>query len=200
MTSEFVSSEVQEPEGFLEKRKYRVSYQCADCGHQWKSGWRTSVPRKDPPCPNMHCSEMRASRQLAIENARLRQMLAEQSGPAHIGANNTVKAVDETANIVMQDYGMTNLQDGIREGDAVAQKLPVPQQQAADAYFGGMKDSKAVDFVSGRMRTIKAAQLNAIGQRAIKGGYRRLAVAPNAITREPMHSVGQQKNDLYRSR
>jgi len=200
MSSEFVASEVQEPDGYLEKRKYRVSYQCSDCGHSWKSGWRASVPKKDPPCPNAHCAEMRAGRQAAIENARLRQMLAEQTGPAHIGANNVVKAVDATADIVMKDYNMTNLQDGIRQGESVAQKLPPPQQAAADAYFGGVKDSAAVDFGTGRMRKIKASQLDLIGRRAIAGAYRRTAVAPNTVVSGPFQSVGERKNDQYRGR
>ena len=184
MTSEFVSSETQMPESQFEDRKYRVNYRCRDCGHKWKSRWLKAVPYKDPPCPNPSCAEVRQLRQTQIENQRLRAMLEEQRAPAQIGDKTIVKAVDQTAEMVMQDYGMTDLKDNIREGESMAPKLPGPAQAAADNYFQAARPAKAVDFGTGRMRTIQAKHLNMIGERAMKGAYRRQAVAPNSVIPE----------------
>jgi predicted nucleic acid-binding Zn-ribbon protein len=187
MTTDFVESESHNPESIFEPRKYRVTYRCQQCGHQWKSGWRKSVPKKDPPCPSLECAEVTSLRQMKIENDRLRAMLAEQRAPAQIGTNKTVAAVDQTANIVMQDYGLTDLKDGIRPGETMAPKLPQQQQALADTMFnGGTRDVKVKDALTGRMETVQAAQMNRIGKRAIAGVYRGMSVAPNAVIPERM--------------
>ena len=208
MTSEFIESEMQPPATQFEERKYRVSYRCSDCGHTWKSGWRRSVPKKDPPCPNTHCAEMRAARQMAIENANLKRMLAEQQPPAQIGNKMIVKAVDATAEITMQDYGLTDLKDNIRPGENMVPKLPPQQQAMADSYFTAgtsapKGESKMVDFATGRMRPVQARHLEAIGKRALAGGYRRLAVNPTAVIPEnvrnkpPIMRTRSIGNDAY---
>jgi hypothetical protein len=187
MTTDFVESEMQEPETPFEPRKYRVTYSCQLCGHQWKSRWLKAVPKKDPPCPNPSCVEVSRLRQEHGENQRLRAMLEAGQGPAHIGGNTMVNAVDATANIVMQDYGLTNLKDGIRPGESMAPKLPPQQQAMADSMFGGGKgDVQVTDAMTGQKRTVQSATMNRLGQRAIAGAFRGMSVAPNSVIPEAM--------------
>lgn len=206
MSSEFLSSEVKQADAPFEPRKYRVSYRCRECGHAWKGPWRKAPAKVDPPCPNILCAEIRVGRQAQLENQRLRIMLEEQRSPAQIGANNTIKAVDFTAQTVMENYGMTDLKDNIREGESMAPKLPAAAQAAADGYFGTSKSipQRAVDFGTGRMRTIQARHLETIGKRAMAGAYRKQAVAPvEVIPKEmrgkpPLQLVRNVKNPHYR--
>lgn len=49
------------------------------------------------------------------------------------------KCVDKTADIVMTDYGMTDLKDSVRQGEAMAPKLAPTLQTGADNFFGGAR-------------------------------------------------------------
>ena len=132
---------------------------------------------------------MTGLRQLKVENDRLRAMLDEQRGPAHIGGNKMVAAVDQTAEIVMKDYGLTDLKDRVGPGETMAPKLPPQQQALADTMFnGGTRDVKVKDVLTGRTETVQAAQMNRIGKRAIAGAYRGMAVAPNSVIPERMRN------------
>lgn len=108
---------------------YRITCQCSRCGFRWKR--RTKNPDSpDPACPNLACGEMPVPIGMDLTSNR---------APATIGASVGVRAIDETANIVMQDYGMTNMRDDVREGESATPKLPPAQQTMADNYFGGPK-------------------------------------------------------------
>jgi hypothetical protein len=107
---------------------------------------------------------------------------------AQIGKNVRVKAVDETAKIVMEDYQMTDLKDNIRHGENVAPKLPPAQQKAADNYFGnaGLKAAG-----------INEKQAALLGRRAIAGAFRDMSVPPTVVQgtghrqgESPMRRVG----------
>jgi hypothetical protein len=58
---------------------------------------------------------------------------AEIAAPS-IGGDRA-KLTDAVANDLMQRQGLTNMQDGLREGDISAPKLPPALQQAADTMF-----------------------------------------------------------------
>jgi hypothetical protein len=107
------------------------------------------------------------------------RIIAEQRAPAHIGANVGVKAVDETARIVMEDHKMTDLKDNIRAGEAMAPKLPGPMQAAADNYFSAnpLKD-----------RGVNARQAELLKRRAIGGAFRGMAVSPSVTGGTPGES------------
>lgn len=61
------------------------------------------------------------------------------------------KCVDKTAEIVMTDYGMTNLKDNVRAGEAMAPKLHPQQQAAADNMFGGGGKKRQMPFNAAAM-------------------------------------------------
>ena len=169
--TETLGVEMVEPDGYLQPRKVRVTYQCDDCGKQYKRVFK-AVPKADPPCPNPRCAAAREVAAMRREVETLKAMIASGSAPAQIGAKTVVKAVDETAKIVMEDYGMTNLRDGIRPGESVAPKLPPQQQAAADGYFGGKGMTQ---------RGLSKQQVELLGRRAAAGAYRNMAVAPTEI-------------------
>ena len=53
------------------------------------------------------------------------------------------KAVDTTANIVMEDYKLTDLKDNVRAGETMAPKLAPVLQEKADNMFGGARRKNA---------------------------------------------------------
>lgn len=189
MTSEFIASEVVAPETPFERTKVRVRYRCAQCGHEWKSRPVFSAPKRDPACPNPSCIEIALLRQTAREVENLKRMLSEQRAPAQVGANNVVKAIDYTAKAAMQDYGLTDLKDSIREGESMAPKLPPQQQALADNHFGGQKDMMVKDVMTGQIRPVLAKSLTNIGRKALAGAYRNMAVPPNAVIPENMRHL-----------
>ena len=63
--------------------------------------------------------------------------LTLNKAPAAVGMSVGVKAIDETASIVMQDYGLTDMRSDVRQGESAAPKLPPVLQRQADNFFGG---------------------------------------------------------------
>ena len=192
MSTEYTGYEVVEPEGFLEPKMYKCSFTCEKCGHEWTRTLK-AVPRKLPPCPNRKCIDASALSAAQQEIGNLRRMLDEQKAPGHIGDNVRTKAIDATADIVMQDHKMTNLRDGIRPGESMAPKLPLAQQAAADNFFAAgaaAKGAKAVDFATGGQRVITPNQMKLIGRRAMSGAYRNMSVGPGVLA-GPNAKAGQ---------
>jgi hypothetical protein len=107
--------------------QFKVTCRCTTCGHRWI--YRTKHPdRPDPPCPNLDCG---------VQGEPIGMDLTLNKAPAAIGGNIQVKAIDETAKIVMEDYGMTDLRSDVRETESAAPKLPPVLQRQADNFFGG---------------------------------------------------------------
>lgn len=82
----------------------------------------------DPVCPNLECGAAQTPIGLDVAAGR---------APG-IGGNPFVKSMDATANIVMKDYGMTDLASA-RVGESMAPQLPPHQQRRADAMFDPRK-------------------------------------------------------------
>lgn len=166
-----VGQEVLEPDGYLAPRRYKIHAVCTLCATKY-SWITTKLDGKDKPCPNKACQQGQFN--LAVERAaqNMMRMLEEQKPPGHIGGNPRIQAVDKTAEIVMQDHGMTDLKDNIRTGDAMAPKLPGPMQSMADNYFGGN---------AMKSRGIPASRMNALGARAMRGAMRGMAINPGQV-------------------
>ena len=162
------------PDGYLQPKRYKITYRCTRCGHEY-SRITTKLDRKDPPCPKMECRVARAVEEKAIADENLRQMLEERRPPGQLIQSNAIKAVDATAEIVMKDYGLTNLQDNLRYGDAAAPKLPPAQQRAADAFFSGAEVARQAG--GSRLQS----RVKAMGAQAIAGAFRSGAVNPARI-------------------
>jgi len=163
--------DMDKSDSFFEPTKYKIRYQCELCNHKYTRTFK-AVPIKDPPCPNKACGAKQEMDSLKKQIANLQRMVEEGQGPGQIGNKTVVKAVDETARIVMEDYKMTDLKDNIRHGEAVAPKLPGQQQTLADNYFGGRGLQAA---------GINSKQADALGRRAIAGAFRSAALNPSSI-------------------
>ena len=160
------------PTGYLQPRRFRITCRCDVCMEEYS--WETEKPsRYNRLCPNPVCVATRKEENRAKVERNRAKIFLEQRAPSVIGDKPVVRAVDTTADIVMQDYGMTDLKDNIREGDSVAPKLPAPQQRMADGFFGG----KAVQAERGQGNGERLSQL--IRARALSGRYRGMSVNPN---------------------
>jgi hypothetical protein len=147
--------------------RYRPIYNCPHCGMRWKGSavkaQEGMSPEEDasyrlavgytPKCPNLDCGIVNVPRGIDLSIAK---------APASIGQNVGIKAIDETAKIVMQDYGMTDLRSDVRPGETAAPKIAPHLQKQADNFFGGGK------------RTNMPRNLNPalLGRAAIAGAFR----------------------------
>lgn len=139
--TQYLSHSSVPAEGYLEKDWYRVKCRCLRCGHVYSRDYK-HVPKVDPPCPKKACKAAIAVEQKAKETAHVEAMIETGQTPGHIGENVRVKAIDQTAEIVMQDYGMTDLKDNTRQGDNMVPALTPRQREMSKNFWGGsrMKD------------------------------------------------------------
>lgn len=136
--------------------RYRSTYRCKVCGFKFSHITRKapSVDDPCPPCPNLDCGEIQT---------RIGMDIASGKAPGLIGENVAVKAYDETAKIVMQDHGMTDLHDtNLREGDVMRPKLPPAQQQAADNFFGAPRQKNVVPMRGAMSGAVQQAVVSAL--------------------------------------
>lgn len=109
--------------------KFQVTIRCHVCDTRYKRVMEaldaeTLALLPDPPCPS--CKR----------KARKRRGLDLTTGKApSVGGSLRVRAVDQTAQIVMQDHGMTDLRSDVREGETMAPKLAPRLQAMADNMF-----------------------------------------------------------------
>lgn len=106
-------------------------FRCTGCGLRFRAKIYEDDP--DPPCPNADCGTVQTPIGLDV---------AAGKAPG-IGGNALVKSMDQTADMVMQDYGMTDLHSA-RHGESMAPKLPPNQQARADAMFDPKKRAEAM--------------------------------------------------------
>lgn len=165
-----------DPETPFARSKYRIKCRCPACGKEF-SKVVSSLAGPPPECPSKACKEAKRQREIQIAAENMAKIILEQRAPGIIGANPTVKAVDQTAEWTMEGYGLTDLKSDVRVGETVAPSLPQRQQEAADNFF---KPKKVVDPVSGM--TVPAQHLNRVARKAMAGMYARRAVAPTVIS------------------
>lgn len=171
--SDFIGRESLPPDGYLQPRRYRIHYKCMRCGHEY-SRITTRLDRKDPPCPRQLCKEIAAEEEREKAAQNMAAIIEEQRAPATIGDSPVIKAIDRTAEIVMQDHGLTDLRDRVYEGEPVAPKLPPDKQRAADSFFTGAEVRRQVG-----PRVSK--QMDILGRRAIAGSFRNMALNPAQV-------------------
>ena len=127
--------------------KVKVTLRCIPCGHRY-TRVLPAEDAPDPPCP------------ACLKREKIRGMdFSSNRAPATIGANPRIQAIDQTAEIVMQDHGLTDLRSDVREGETSAPKLPPKLQQMADGFFAG----------GGKRKLIPNAAIMA--RRALAGSY-----------------------------
>ncbi len=140
--------------------RFGVTLRCTSCGTRYKRTMtapdeETLAALPDPPCPT--CNKKAKRRKFDFASGK---------APATGGAL-SVRAVDETARIVMEDHGMTDLRSDVREGESAAPKLPPAQQAMADNFF------KRGQGAPSRMRSgMFGMNPNAVRAAAVAGRFR----------------------------
>ncbi|MGO8705073.1 MAG: hypothetical protein ACLQVA_14775 [Candidatus Brocadiia bacterium] len=116
--------------------RFLVKLRCTSCAHKFKRIMSAEdelhlAELPDPPCPR--CGVIQHKRGMDVGGGK---------APA-VGGSLAVRAVDETARIVMEDHGMTDLRSDVREGESMAPKLPPKQQALADNFFAPPKSRRS---------------------------------------------------------
>lgn len=134
----------------VEKKKYRATFKCGDCSNVFRK--ITSNPNLlMAPCPeckkkNRITKFLRAGDgQVTKADLEPGPVYAPSPGPAIIGSN-AARAIDATANIVMEDYKMTDMTDRCRPGENMAPKIRPDLQKQADGFFGPKKKGGTIPF------------------------------------------------------
>jgi hypothetical protein len=166
-------------------RPYLVHLHCTDCGHTYKRKLK-SLDSPDPPCPKCRKKEFSAGFDVA--------------GKApHYGGSIGVKAIDETAKIVMEDYKLTDLKDNVRVGDSMVPRLDPARQSMADGMFAKNRKGSmmGLNLSTGRPQPISGGMnMGNIVRSAMSGAYKDPASDPIAVVqsrkqRPPIHIVNQ---------
>lgn len=171
------SRDREDPSG----NRHCFKFRCRDCGHKWTRYIVTETPWDihAPGCPK--CKKARKQRD------GLDEIIASGRGPAIGGASIQNRAIDATAEMVMQDYGLTDLKSPgeLRRGESQAPRLPPAMQTAADNMFSPKKALSAVGMD-------RVAPL--VARAALAGSYSaKVTGSPDPITAV---QAGQRQADL----
>lgn len=108
------------------------------------------------------------------------QEMNESHCPPAMGASNFTKAMDITADIVMKDCNLTNLQDNLRAGDSMAPKLQgtdstgIPLEQRVDQVFKPQANKVMGMQGAANLNKTLTSQINS-GRYASQSGNRDIA-------------------------
>lgn len=170
--------------------KMAITFRCRTCAMKFRVEQYDDDP--DPKCPNLECGAVQTPIGMDVGGGR---------APAIGGSLNT-RAMDTATRMVMEDQGLTDLQEAKREGDTMAPKLSTTQQRMADSMF----DPAARKALLGRARGNPLAnRINALArggaaaagvQVAAANANQAPAVDPiaaihRAQTRPPVHFVNE---------
>ncbi len=163
--------------------KFSVTIRCLnpECNHKYSRVMsapdeETLAVIPDPPCPK--CSR---------KPRKKRFDYAAGTAPA-VGGSLVVRAVDQTAAIVMADHHLTDLRSDVREGETMAPKLPPRLQAMADGMFSRPKRP-------GQAQGLFGLNPAAVRQAAVNGRFNTpdtvnpIAVQHSRKDRAPVHIV-----------
>jgi hypothetical protein len=179
---------------------YKSQYRCSECKNTFERVTKL-FPRKDPNCPI--CKKMNRVRMKCSVSDKTHNL-----GPTDIvggtpenpqksfsmGGSNASKAFDKTAEIVMQDYGMTdiNMNSNVRDGDSLVPKLrPELEQRVANGW--GNKPNKVMGM-QGAGASLNKAITGQINANAFKGSGDVIARQQNSGYKVPTSFIGEFDN------
>lgn len=153
---------------------YEAQYACSEC--KYKFSVVSEVNPKKARCPECpQCAENSAAKGVSITKGRLKtkKQLAANSKDmitsrkaAYIGGKGKGhKAHDETMKMVMEDYGLTDINDRPHEGENCVPKLPHHLEKQVNAGFGA-NFGAAPKLTS----NINASQITSVGMQQINSG------------------------------
>ena len=171
--------------------RYKITCRCVLCGHRW-SRFTANPDSPDPPCPRVTRwdDDGKPASWCGQEVNPIGMDLTIARAPATIGASIQVKAIDETAKIVMEEHGFTDLRDDVRPGETMAPKLHPNLQAQADNFFGGPPGKRQTRGFNPGMHAA-AAMRGAFSDPASTGAS--LGAVHANRTRPPVHLVGDDR-------
>lgn len=161
--------------------KHKITLRCTSCGFRWTrivSDAKLAEP--DPPC--RRCKTRYETRGIDFDNPR---------APANVGQNPRVNAIDQTAEIVMQDHGMTDLRSDVREGETMAPKLAPKLQAMADNMFVRKGRNNPLQGVNAG-RLARQAMSGAFAPQRV-GGVDPVAATHEARVKPPVRIINQPR-------
>lgn len=210
----------------MEYRYRKTSYRCSECKlsfdkirkfgiDKYPHGIDLPFPAKDPDCPQ--CKKVKrvdfknsvtddTHKHINPANPEASFIGGSPNNPQKtfsMGKSNFTKAMDATAEIVMKDYALTNLQDNLRAGDSMAPKLTPELERKVDEVF---KPQKPIMGQGGATNLNKAltANINAgryAGQNQIRDvaaqaqafGQARTAATGSKVPMDIIHNFDNRK-------
>ena len=197
-----------------EKQRYRMTFHCA-CGATFRK-ITTDLGLTSPPCPECKkknkklrlnkigdgpVSESDLIAEKVAQKLRetpewQKEYMSKVLSPTPPEMKNRNKAVDITADIVMQDYKLGDLKDNVRMGESMAPKLPGLQQSMADQMMSGGKGDKTIVWDANNRRPVaipnNAKRGAALARAAMSGSLR------DKNYRDPMSLISQQTKPAVR--
>jgi hypothetical protein len=131
---------------YLEPEEHDVTCECLRCGHQYTYRVK-KLTAKDRPCPRKACKAAALEEEIERRARNMAQIIEERRPPGIIGDKPIVKAIDTTAQIVMEDNNLTDLNDNMREGDSAVPRQSTRKQAEIDNFFN---PKGAMDAFRGR--------------------------------------------------
>ena len=156
---------------------YKTTYECSDCNHIFYVVTDKKPSGFCPSCPK--CQEDSSRNRGAIksrgksvsgktDDEKISDVITSRKAPG-VGGSKIGKAHEATMKMVMEDYGLTDINDRPTEGESCAPKLPAHLEQQVNNGFGasfGSMSPKLTGNMSQSMVTSSA--MNAINSGQFK--------------------------------
>lgn len=123
---------------------YEAKYSCSTCSYVFSVVTQERPKGKGPSCPQ--CKEHSASKGTNRTKGRLKtqketqknvdDIISARQAPSIGGRNTLHKAHDDTMKLVMEDYGLTDINDRPYEGENCVPKLPSHLEEQVGSGFG----------------------------------------------------------------
>lgn len=152
---------------------YETKYCCDSCNHIFYK-ITDYDPRKKggraPACTECKKKKVATKSQIKVrgdvkpqteetKSAKINDIIEAKKFPSS-GKSNFTKAMDETAKIVMEDYGMTNLNDNLREGDNMVPKLRPDLEEKVGKGFGSNQKNNVMGMAGNNLNNSIKSMIN----------------------------------------
>lgn len=152
---------------------YEASYSCSTCAYKFSIISETKPKGRCPGCPK--CKEDSAAKGTSVTKGRMKtqkqrddmakDMIASRKTPSLGGKSAAYKAHDATMKMVMEDYGLTDINDKPYEGENCVPKLPHHLEKQVSEGFGASFGD--IPKLAGN---INPAQISSVGMNNINSG------------------------------
>ena len=152
---------------------YEAHYSCSTCAYEFSVVSEVKPKGRCPGCPkckvNTSPPKSTAKHQGRLHTEQQRQEnhegIIKEGFPAIGGKSSAHKAHDDTMQMVMQDYGLTDINDRPHEGENCVPKLPPHLERQVGSGFGGSFGD--VPKIAGN---INPATISSVGMQQINSG------------------------------